>query len=127
LELGIHSRGSRSASTDAGAAAKEGFVVREGREFDAGFLGARMVELNTLPYPSVLDKLERFFTTSVLVVFEKLLADLVVLSVEIEAGIADPGARNAIMLANVRPGLRKLRTRMIMARLFVRFSRPMIR
>jgi hypothetical protein len=32
-----------------------------------------------------------------------------------------------MMLAKVRPGLRKLRARMIMARLLVRFSKPMMR
>src|SRR5580693_1045040 len=90
LEFGIYSRGARTAPTNAGAAAKEGFVVGEGSKFDGGFLGARMTELNSLAYPGVLDELESFLATSVSVVFQKLLAVLVVCAEEIEAGIADP-------------------------------------
>src|ERR1700751_477565 len=90
LELRIPPSGARAASTDAGAPAQEAFVIGESSEFDRGFHRTRMAELNTYRYPCVLDKLERLFATSILVVFEKLLAKLVVRPEEIEAGNADP-------------------------------------
>src|SRR4029077_5882245 len=90
LELGIRSRRTRTTPADAGAAAKEAFVIGKSSEFDRGFHRARMAELNTYRHPCVLDKLERLFATSILVVFEKLLANLVVRAEEIEASIADP-------------------------------------
>src|SRR4029077_3167589 len=90
LESGTHSRGARSAPTDAGAAAKEALVVGKGGEFDGGFFGVCTIEFHAARHPVVLHKLERFFAVSVSVVFEKLLAELVVCAGETETCIADP-------------------------------------
>ena len=90
LQRGTDARRAGTTTADARATAEKRFVIGESGELDVSFLGMRMREIDALGLPRIFYEDEWLFAATVLVVFEELFANFVIIAEQIQASIADP-------------------------------------
>jgi len=107
LPFWIDASGATSSAADAGAAAEEGFIVREGSQFDVRFFRMGIGELHAGGHPGILDELERFVAVAAFEIGDQLLADFVVFAEQADAGVAGPGRTKSHHVGESTAGIQK--------------------